>query len=85
MKVYKKVTKEVEELDDVICNKCGKTLKKEIFRDDFNYCGLEELIMSCGYGSDNDGDVYIFSLCEECVFKLMSEFKIQAIKKSLFE
>jgi len=78
MKIMKKVVKEVEEIDDMICNKCGKTLKQIIGNDEeYNFCGLEEVRMVCGYGSKNDGTIFTFSMCEECVLKMMSEFKIK--------
>jgi hypothetical protein len=79
MKILKTVTKEVQEIDDLICNKCGKTLKQIISQDgDYNFCGLEEVKMVCGYGSKNDGIIFMFSICEECVLELMSSFKIKA-------
>ena len=82
MKVLKKVTKEIEELDDLICNKCGKTLKQIIGSDGtYNFCGLEEVRMVCGYGSLNDGDIYQFSMCEQCVLELMETFTIPPYKK----
>jgi len=79
MKKMKFVTKEVEEIDDLVCNKCGKTLKQIISRDgDYNFCGLEEVKMVCGYGSENDGTTFTFSMCEDCVLKLMATFQIPA-------
>ena len=79
MKKIKIVTQEVEILDDLICNKCGKSLKQIISTDgDFNFCGLEEVQMICGYGSKNDGTIYTFSMCEDCVLELIKSFKIPA-------
>ena len=79
MKITKLVQKEVEETDDLICNKCGKTLKQIISRDGaYNFCGLEEVRMVCGYGSENDGIIFTFSMCEKCTQELMSQFKIPA-------
>ena len=82
MKKTKIVTKQVEEIDDLICNNCGKTLKQIISTSgDFNFCGLEEVKMVCGYGSKNDGLMFIFSMCEECVLELMARFKIPALEE----
>lgn len=65
--------------DDLICNLCGETLKQIISTDGmYNFCGLEEVDMVCGYGSLNDGLVFTFSLCEKCVEDLISKFKIPA-------
>jgi hypothetical protein len=77
MKITKIVKEEIEKIDDLICNMCGKTLKQIISTDgDYNFCGLEEVKMVCGYGSENDGSIFRFSMCEKCVFELMNKFKI---------
>lgn len=77
MKVMK-----AEQVDDLICNLCGGTLKQIISSDGmYNFCGLEEVNMVCSYGSLNDGLVFTFSLCEKCVEELMSKFKIPAQKR----
>jgi len=73
------VTEEVEVTSDLICNNCEKSLKQIIGTDGtYNFCGLEEVQMNCGYGSKNDGTLFTFSLCEECVLDMMSKFKIPA-------
>jgi len=72
---------------DLICNLCGGTLKQIISGDGelYNYCGLEEVKMVCGYGSVKDGSIIIFSLCEKCVDELTSRFKVPVeIKEWLF-
>lgn len=76
-----------EVLDDMLCNLCGKSLKKYMDRDNkvFNYCGLEEVSMVCGYESKNDGTTFTFSLCEDCVDGLMNKFVIPAEKKSMWD
>lgn len=86
MKVTKIVQKDVEEVDDLICNLCGETLKQIISTDGmYNFCGLEEVSMNCGYGSLNDGTTFTFSLCEKCVEELMSRFKIPAEKVGVWD
>ena len=67
---------------DLICNLCGETLKQIISTDgDYNFCGLEEVKMVCGYGSVKDGSVFRFSFCEKCVDELMGKFKVSAEEK----
>lgn len=51
----------------------------------YNFCGLEEVSMDCGYGSLNDGTVFTFSLCEKCVEELMTKFKIPADTRDVWD
>lgn len=78
----KKVIKtiEEEEIEDIICNKCGRSLKGE-----YNYSGINELQIVGGYDSPvfGDGDKYIFSLCEYCLKELFDSFEI-AVEKDLY-
>ncbi|MFA5048297.1 MAG: hypothetical protein WC516_04735 [Patescibacteria group bacterium] len=73
MKITKIVNREVEEIDDLICNLCGNTLKPDMNIDGMynfcglkememnnNFCGLKEVKMNCGYGSYYDGKTFIF-------------------------
>lgn len=86
MKITKIVNRDVEEIDDLVCNLCGGTLKQIISTDGmYNFCGLEEVSMNCGYGSLNDGTTFTFSLCEKCVEELMSKFKIPAEKEDIWD
>lgn len=86
MKVLKVVQKEVEEIDDLICNLCGGTLKQVISSDGmYNFCGLEEVRMNCGYGSHNDGTTFTFSLCEKCVEELMNKFRVPAERVNIWD
>lgn len=83
MKVIKTVQKqiEVDEIEDVICNKCGGSCYSE-----YNYEGLIETEIYCGYGSKiGDGDQFCFSLCEDCLKVLMKSFKHSAfVRNDLF-
>jgi hypothetical protein len=76
----KKVTKtiEEEEIEDIICNKCGRSLKGK-----YDYSGINELRVEGGYDSPvfNDGDKYIFSLCEYCLKELFESFEIEVEHK----
>ena len=69
----KLVQKEVEEVEDILCNLCGKSLY-----DGVNYNGLTDAEMKCGYGSKWDGTIFKFSLCEDCMEELMNKFKLSA-------
>lgn len=73
MKTIKKMTKEVEIVDDVICNKCGKSCKGEMG----NFNGLIETKVIGAYDSMclSDQDTYVFSLCEQCLVELFKTFK----------
>lgn len=82
MRKVKKVQREIEETDDIICNKCGSSLKVFIDRDKklFNFVGLCEVEVSGSYASKHieDGTKYRFSMCEKCCRELMDTFKISA-------
>ena len=73
MKIMKTITKEVEEVDDIFCNKCGESLWHH-----YNFCGLESTYIQGCYGSPilDDGSAYKFSLCEACLDELFKTFKI---------
>jgi hypothetical protein len=77
MKIIKRVVKEVEEVQDYLCNRCGKTCH---YRDpDEPFAGLLEVEYVAGYFSIfGDGDIYRFSLCELCLKELFASFKLAA-------
>jgi hypothetical protein len=62
------------ELDEVICNKCGDSLRISIGSDYFS--GLVSAKVEGGYSSKliSDGDKYDFSLCEKCLVELFATF-----------
>lgn len=72
MKLTKVVTVEIEEVEDILCNKCGASLKCEL-----NTNGLVEAEVRGGYDSPHltDGEIYEFSLCEKCLVELFENFK----------
>lgn len=76
MKITKIVSKEVEEIENVFCNKCGESCKSKF--DDQNFYGMIEQTVEGGYGSEvlEDLTTYTFSLCEKCLNELFKEFKI---------
>lgn len=74
MRTAKTKTVEVEEMTDILCNKCGGSCKDD---SDMNFEGLLEVTIRGGYASKL-GDMvdYTFSLCETCLEKLFGEFKL---------
>lgn len=79
MKIIKRIKKEteIEEIEDILCNKCGNSLMKS----DTDYKGpgfngLKEVRASFAYGSCFDGDDLIFSVCEKCTLEFVTSFKI---------
>lgn len=82
MKKVKTTQKEIEEVDDILCNKCGASLKVFMDRDHtmFNYVGLCEVEVSGAYCSQHiqDEELYRFSLCEKCCKELIDSFVIPA-------
>jgi hypothetical protein len=82
MRILRKVTIEKEETEDILCNMCGESCKEGKYGDSqwSQYQGLIEVDISAGYDSKvlNDGDEYIFSLCEKCLKELMDKFKFDA-------
>ena len=72
-----KVVREVQEVIDVLCNKCGETCK-----DEMNFNGLIEARIEGAYDSKylEDTTRYKFSLCEKCLKELFDTFKISPIE-----
>lgn len=79
MKKVKLVKKQIEVIDDILCNKCGKSCKEDCGEDVIEYCGLIETTIEGGYFSPvlEDAVKYTFSLCEECLNELFKTFKIE--------
>ena len=75
MKITHKVRVEKDFIDDIICNRCGKTCipLKECGPE-----GLSEVNVRGGYGSEilGDGDFFTFSMCERCLAEIILDFKI---------
>lgn len=93
MKITKKVIKEVEVIEDMLCNLCGNSLKVSLFTnkdnptDDqdedhlFEFYGLKGIKYQGGYWSEGpieDMMNYSFNLCEPCLGNLFASFKIPA-------
>lgn len=84
MKVIKTITetREVDIIEDVLCNKCGETCKTKACD---NLEGLIEVVVCGGYGSHFIGDMnqFEFSVCEKCLMEFVATFKIQPVMTDL--
>lgn len=74
MIIRKSVMAEKEVIEDILCNKCGKSLLCGM-----NFNGLEKVIVIGQYDSTHlvDCQSYEFSLCEGCLVELFNSFKIE--------
>lgn len=82
MQVKKLVDTKISVVDDILCNKCGESLKIHI-GEQAQFEGLEHASFQSGYFSKefNDCDEHEFSLCEKCCKWLFSTFKISPTKE----
>ena len=73
MRQYRTEKKEINEIDKIICNKCGKEIKviRGVAQED--YLTVEK---RWGYFSEKDNDVHRFELCEACYDEIVSQFQI---------
>ena len=77
IKKTKKLRK-VEVIEDVICNRCAKSLKIKNSSSPNDFFGLVEHTIHGSYDSIslNDCTSYTFSLCEKCLAGLFKSFEI---------
>lgn len=73
MKIYKSVTVIAEELSEVKCNCCGKTMETDKFGYTSDYLSVTK---KWGYGTELDGETHSFDICEDCYNDIISKFKI---------
>lgn len=81
MRKRNKKLKEVKYIEDVLCNKCGDSLKvlwDKNNKEEFEFYGLMTTV-SGGYNSTHlqDAVTYNFDLCEKCLVEYFKTFKIQ--------
>lgn len=84
------VTKEVEQIHEVLCNMCGLSCRGEKDNSEPPYqmgdfLGLIEETVMGGYFSEDfsDGDKYTFSMCEKCLLELFKQFVISPEKEEM--
>lgn len=73
MDVHQKTTKEVEELVDVTCDRCGLSCRDKI---DMNL-EYAEMKAMWGYGSGKDCERHKIQLCEKCYDEMVETMKIK--------
>ncbi|GFI62051.1 hypothetical protein IMSAG049_01224 [Clostridiales bacterium] len=64
----KQVEKIVTETDIVICNACGKEIKKNKFNEFSDFYHIDKI---WGYHSNKDGRCDNYDICEECYDKML--------------
>jgi len=78
MKITHKVPAEKDFIDDIVCNKCGKSCFNN---KSYSPEGLIEVRVRGGYGSEilGDGDDFTFSICERCLAPIILDFEIKPV------
>ena len=80
MKIYKEINKKDQEVTEIYCNKCGKTLldlEDQFFKHGVGDYGFpHEFEVSFGYADIADGEDWNFDLCSECILELVNSFQI---------
>lgn len=74
MRQYCTELKKTEELEKIICNKCGKEIPVLGGVPQEDVLAVEK---RWGYHSRKDNQVDYFDLCEDCYDELVSGFQIQ--------
>ena len=74
--------KDTEELRELICNGCGKTLALREGQPAEGVCSVE---VQWGYFSGKDGEKHRFDLCEACYDRLTASFAIPPEKEDVTE
>ena len=69
----KKIVKEIEQTEDIICDICGKSCKSFT---DFEYL---ELTATWGFESNKDGEKWDAHICEKCVDEKLSFINFKKI------
>lgn len=61
-----------EEIDDIICNRCGKSIPKNhgIYEDHI------DIYKIWNYFSDHEDEVHKCQICQACWMQIISSFKI---------
>ena len=73
LKTHKEIQpKEVEVIDEIICNTCGEAINTE-----WEAEGMIETECSFGYDSKyfGDGAEIKFTICEKCLFEIVAKMK----------
>jgi hypothetical protein len=86
MKKFTEIEQKVEELSQVVCNKCGETCFVKTNSEDFDPNDYKteylEVDISWGYFSKKDGESHEWEICEKCYDKFVKSFKVPPKKES---
>ena len=75
MRQYIEKTRELREIEEIVCNCCKKKIP---VADGYAREGVFSVDYVWGYFSEKDGEIHSFDLCEECYDKLLRGFQIPA-------
>lgn len=73
MRIYRTISVEVQEIDEIVCNFCGETISKDKFHMFEDHIHIEK---KWGYHSNYDGEEHVIDICKNCYEKLKKEMKI---------
>lgn len=73
MRQYQKEIKEVESIEKIICNQCGKEI---LVSNGHEAEGVFQVDYVWGYFSEKDGERHSFDLCEACYDAFVRNFQI---------
>lgn len=73
MKKFKSIDLNSQELESVICNQCGKEMRKKgsVFQEE-----IISISIPFGYFSNKDGVTYHLDLCENCLDSWIAKMKL---------
>lgn len=71
MKIYKREMVERKRIKYIICNKCGKSIKINDYKD------FLSITKHWGYNSSYDNEVHKFDICQDCYETFVSSLKIK--------
>mgnify|MGYP001590916277 CR=1 FL=1 len=77
--------KEVKVVQDVICNKCGKSCLGSVLTissstvEEIDFPIVAQLNADWGYGSKKDGERHKSHLCESCYDEIVRSFLIEPL------
>lgn len=66
-------TKVVQELEEIVCNQCGRVIEIENGIQKEDVCTVHK---KWGYFSNKDMEEHGFDLCESCYDRLIAGFKL---------
>ncbi|MCL2421209.1 MAG: hypothetical protein FWD03_05065 [Defluviitaleaceae bacterium] len=73
MKIFVEKTIAQESLDEVHCNMCGLSVKKNDLGYFDDHLSVDK---TWGYGTPIDGDTHAFDLCFDCYSRMIDKFVI---------